>query len=130
MFIWENHHPSHRDLACQQARSRYTGKPFVSYERSVTFHFIFIQRRDLACRKVFSLTEITFAHMNRPQIILYYYTVTIIIFSPVKLWRDQLTYSPSPLLTKRSPLPYYYTYYKHFSEVSFHCDSNCDPYVC
>ena len=37
MFIWEKHYPGHRDLACQQARSRYTGKLFVSYERSVTF---------------------------------------------------------------------------------------------
>jgi hypothetical protein len=43
----------HRDLACQQARSRYTGKLFVSYERSVTFDIIvFIPRRDLACELV------------------------------------------------------------------------------
>ena len=47
MFIWEKHYPGHRDLVCQQARSRYTGKHFVSYERSVTFHIIFIPRRDL-----------------------------------------------------------------------------------
>jgi hypothetical protein len=31
VFIWEKH-PGHRDLACQQGRSRYTGKLFVSYE--------------------------------------------------------------------------------------------------
>jgi hypothetical protein len=46
VFIWEKHYPGHRDLACQQARSRYTGKLFVSYERSVTFHIIFIPRRN------------------------------------------------------------------------------------
>ncbi len=33
----------YRDLACQQARSRYTGKLFVSYERGVTFHIISIR---------------------------------------------------------------------------------------
>ena len=27
----------HRDFACQQARSRYPGKLFISYERNVTF---------------------------------------------------------------------------------------------
>ena len=42
----------YRDLACQQARSRYTGKRFVSYERSGTFHIIFVTRRDLACKLV------------------------------------------------------------------------------
>ena len=51
-FIWEKHYPGHRDLACQQARSRYMGKLFVSYERNVTFHIIFITRRDLACKLV------------------------------------------------------------------------------
>jgi hypothetical protein len=39
---WENHYPGHRDLACQQARSRYTGKLVVSYEHSVTFNIMFI----------------------------------------------------------------------------------------
>jgi hypothetical protein len=34
--------PTHRDM----------GKRFVSYERSVTFHIIFIPRRDLACKLV------------------------------------------------------------------------------
>ena len=52
MFIWGKHYPGHRDLACQQARSRYTGKRFVSYERNVTFHVIFVKRRDLARRAV------------------------------------------------------------------------------
>jgi hypothetical protein len=50
----------HRDLACQQARSRYKGKLFVSYERSLTFHIIFITRRYLTCERVknvFSLTN-------------------------------------------------------------------------
>jgi hypothetical protein len=37
LFNWDKH-PGHRDLACQQARSRYTGKLVVSCERSVTFH--------------------------------------------------------------------------------------------
>ena len=40
------------DLACQQARSRYTGKLFISYERNVTFHIIFVSRRDLARKLV------------------------------------------------------------------------------
>ena len=52
MFIWGKHYPGHRDLACQQARSRYTGKLFVSYERNVTFHIIFVTRGDLARRAV------------------------------------------------------------------------------
>ena len=52
MFIWGKHYPGHRDLACQQARSRYTGKLIVSYERNVTFHIIFVTRRDLARRAV------------------------------------------------------------------------------
>ena len=52
MFIWAKHYPVYRDLACQQARSRYTGKLFVSYERSGTFHIIFITRRDLVCKPV------------------------------------------------------------------------------
>ena len=52
MFIWGKHYPGHRYLACQQARSRYTGKLFVSYERNVTFHIIFVKRRDLARRAV------------------------------------------------------------------------------
>ena len=41
-----------RDLAYQQARSRLTGKRFVSYERKVTFHTIFLRRRNLACKVV------------------------------------------------------------------------------
>ena len=52
MFIWGKHYPGHRDRACQQARSRYTGKLFVSYERNVTFHIILVTRRDLARRAV------------------------------------------------------------------------------
>jgi hypothetical protein len=52
VFIWEKHYPGHRDLACQQARSRYTGKLFISYERNVTFHIIFVTRRDLARKLV------------------------------------------------------------------------------
>ena len=50
--IWEKHYPGHRDLACQQTRSRYTGKLFISYERNVTFHIIFVTRRDLARKLV------------------------------------------------------------------------------
>jgi hypothetical protein len=52
VFIWEKHYPGHRDLACQQARSLYTGKLFISYERNVTFHIIFVPRRDLARKLV------------------------------------------------------------------------------
>jgi hypothetical protein len=51
-ILWGKHYPGHRDLACQQARSRYTGKLFVSYERNVTFHIIFVTRRDLARKLV------------------------------------------------------------------------------
>ncbi len=46
------HYPGHQDLACQQARSRYTEKRFVSCERSVTFHIIFTSRQDCACKLV------------------------------------------------------------------------------
>ena len=53
-------------LNYQQARSRYTGKLFFSYqERKVTLHTIFVRRRDLACRNVFLLTGITLPRMNR-----------------------------------------------------------------
>ena len=40
VFIWDKNYLGHRDLACQQARSRYPGKLFVSYERNTTFHII------------------------------------------------------------------------------------------
>ena len=33
VFIWDKNYLGHRDLACHQARSRLTGKLFVSYER-------------------------------------------------------------------------------------------------
>jgi hypothetical protein len=33
VHLGKKHYPGHRDLACQQARSRYTGKLVVSYER-------------------------------------------------------------------------------------------------
>ena len=46
VFIWDKNYLGHRDLACHQARS--TGKRFVSYESKVTFHTIFVRRRDLA----------------------------------------------------------------------------------
>ena len=52
VFIWDKNYLGHRDLACHQARSRLTGKLFVSYERKVTFHTIFVRRRDLACKLV------------------------------------------------------------------------------
>ena len=72
VFIWDKDYLGHRDLACHHARSRLTGKLFVSYERKVTFHTIFARRRDLAsklnCRNVFSLTGKTSSHMNRPLI--------------------------------------------------------------
>ena len=51
-MLWGKHYPGYRDLACRVQRSRYTGKRFVPYERSGTFHIIFITRRDLACRLV------------------------------------------------------------------------------
>ena len=40
VFIWDKNYLGHRDLACQQARSRYPGKRFVPYERNATFHII------------------------------------------------------------------------------------------
>ena len=49
-FIWDKNYLGHRDLACQQARSRYPGKRFVLYERNATYYFI--TRRDLACKLV------------------------------------------------------------------------------
>ena len=52
VFIWHKNYLGHRDLACHQARSRLTGKLFVSYERKVTFHAIFVRRGDLACKLV------------------------------------------------------------------------------
>ena len=52
VFIWDKNYLGHRDLACHQARPRLTGKLFVSYERKVTFHAIFVRRRDLACKLV------------------------------------------------------------------------------
>ena len=51
-FIWDKNYLGHRDLDCHQARSRLTGKLFVSYERKVTFHTTFVRRRDLACKLV------------------------------------------------------------------------------
>ena len=73
VFIWDKNYLGHRDLACHQARSRLTGKLFVSYERKVTFHTIFVRRRDLACKLVemftrFSLTGKTSSQMNRPLV--------------------------------------------------------------
>ena len=44
VFIWDKNYLGHQDLACHQARSRLTGKLFVSHERKVTFHTIFIRR--------------------------------------------------------------------------------------
>ena len=52
VFIWDKNYLGHRDLACHQARFPLTGKLFVSYERKVTFHTIFVRRRDLACKLV------------------------------------------------------------------------------
>ena len=43
VFIWDKNYLGHRDLACHQARSRLTGKLFVSYERKVTFHTISLE---------------------------------------------------------------------------------------
>ena len=40
VFIWGKNYLDHRDLTCQQARSRYSGKLFVPYERNATFHII------------------------------------------------------------------------------------------
>ena len=40
VLIWDKNYLCHRDLACQQARSRYPGKLFVPYERNATFHII------------------------------------------------------------------------------------------
>ena len=52
VFLWDKNYRGYRDLACHQAKSRLTGKLFVSYERKVTFHTIFVRRRDLACKLV------------------------------------------------------------------------------
>ena len=43
VFIWDKDYLGDRDLACHPARSRLTGKLFVSYERKVTFHTIFVR---------------------------------------------------------------------------------------
>ena len=40
VFIWDKNYLSHRDLACQQARSRYPEKLFVPHERNAAFHII------------------------------------------------------------------------------------------
>ena len=40
VFIWDKYYLGHRDLTCQQVRSRYPGKLFVPYERNATFHII------------------------------------------------------------------------------------------
>ena len=40
VFIWDKNDLGHRDHACQQARSRYPGKLFVSYERNAIFYCI------------------------------------------------------------------------------------------
>ena len=40
VFIRDKNYLGHRDLAHEQARSRYTGKCVVSYERNATFHII------------------------------------------------------------------------------------------
>ena len=37
VFIRDKNYLGHRDLACQQARSRYPGKLFVPYERNCNF---------------------------------------------------------------------------------------------
>ena len=50
VFIWDKNYLGHRDVACHQARCGLTGKLLVSYERKVTFHTIFVRRRDLACK--------------------------------------------------------------------------------
>ena len=47
VFIWDENYLGHRDLACHQARSRLTGKLFVSYERKVTFHTIFVSQGEI-----------------------------------------------------------------------------------
>ena len=52
VLIWDKNYLDHQDHACHQARSRLTGKLFVPYERKVTFHTIFVRRRDLACKLV------------------------------------------------------------------------------
>ena len=54
VFIWDENYLRHRDLACQQVRSRYSGELFVSYERNVTSHINFISTRDLACKLILS----------------------------------------------------------------------------
>ena len=43
VFIWDGNNLGHQEVACQQARSRYPGKLFVSYERNATFHIISYQ---------------------------------------------------------------------------------------
>ena len=69
VFIWDKNYLGHRDLACHQARFRLTGKLFVSYERKVTFHTIFVEISLVNLSKCFSLTGKTSSHMNRPSII-------------------------------------------------------------
>ena len=56
VFIWAKHYPVYRELTeISPVNKRDLGRRenfFVSYERSVTFHIIFITRRDLACKLV------------------------------------------------------------------------------
>jgi hypothetical protein len=56
------HYPGYRDLACQQARSQYTGKLFVSYERSVNFHIVFITRNTCMQQPLAYILQTLFQH--------------------------------------------------------------------
>ena len=68
VFIWDQNYLGHRDLACQQARSRYPGKLSSHINAKKLFILFHIKARSRlwTCRNVFSGTEITSAHMNRP----------------------------------------------------------------
>ena len=63
--------PVYHDLTFQQARSRYMGKPFVSYESKVNFH-TFSSEGEISLvnlSKSFLAKRDYLSHMNRP---LYY----------------------------------------------------------
>ena len=80
VFIWDENYLGHRDLACQQARSRYQGKLFVPYERNATFHIIsceislvnlskcFLGNRDNFCPYEQALRPVNRPHILKPTI--------------------------------------------------------------
>jgi hypothetical protein len=69
LFFWQEHYPGHRDLACQQlSEISVHGKTFRLILTQCNFSYYLHNKarsRLRTCRNVFSLTGITFSHMNR-----------------------------------------------------------------